>query len=401
MSIEATAKSAKPGIVLFAYGFRCFFLLAGLYAILPMAMLYWAMTSGRWPADALPLFVWHGHEMLFGFVAAAIAGFLLTAVPTWTNTKAVAGMPLILLVLLWLAGRVVSLPWVPTTSVLVQAVGLAFFPALAVVVSIPLIRTKNYRNLPFVLLLAILFLAEIAFHARYAGWLEGQIPDGVRLVINTVMLMIVIVGGRIIPAFTRNALRAMGRNATMRDQPAIDLAAIFSVIAVLLGDLFAIDSTTTGVLAALSAGFLLIRLTGWGGLRTLDVPLLWVLHLGTGWLIFALTLKSLWLLVGFGWAINWMHAFTAGVFGTMILGVMTRVALGHTGRILEVSWAVVVSYVLVSAAALIRIFGPWFAQNAYIQILTVAIAAWIGAFLIFSMVYIPVLLKPRPDGKAG
>jgi uncharacterized protein involved in response to NO len=193
----------------------------------------------------------------------------------------------------------------------------------------------------------------------------------------------------------------MRRDAKIRSQRMIDIAAIVSVAGVLLGDVFAMDSPVTGVLAALSAGLLLIRLTGWGGLRTLDVPLLWVLHLGTCWLVFALALKALWLLGGFGWAMNWMHAFTAGVFGTMILGVMTRVALGHTGRLLEISWTVVVSYVLVSAAALTRVFGPWLAPNHYSLVLTVAIAAWAAAFLIFLVGYTPILLKPRPDGRAG
>jgi uncharacterized protein involved in response to NO len=359
------------------------------------------MTLGQWPQAALPLFVWHGHEMLFGFVAAAIAGFLLTAVPTWTNTKAVSGVPLVSLVLLWLAGRVVALPWVPETSVLAQTIGIAFFPALALTVAIPLIRTRNFRNLPFLLLLSVLFLGEIAFHARYFGWTEEPSLDGLRLTINTVMVMIVIVGGRIIPAFTRNALAAMQRDVKIRTQRFIDIAAIFSVAGVLLGDVFAMDSILTGVLAALSAGLLLIRLTGWGGLRTFDVPLLWVLHLGTCWLVFALALKALWLLGGFGWAMNWMHAFTAGVFGTMILGVMTRVALGHTGRPLDVSWLVVVAYVLVSAAALTRILGPWFAPNYYTLVLTTSIVAWSAAFAIFLVGYTPILFKPRPDGRAG
>jgi uncharacterized protein involved in response to NO len=161
------------------------------------------------------------------------------------------------------------------------------------------------------------------------------------------------------------------------------------------------DSMLTGVLAALSAGLLLLRLTGWGGLRTLDVPLLWVLHLGTCWLVFALTLKAVWLLGGFVFAMNWMHAFTAGVFGTMILGVMTRVALGHTGRPLDVSWPVVVSYVLVSAAALTRVFGPWLAPNDYTLVLTISIAAWAAAFMIFLAGYTPILFKPRPDGKSA
>jgi uncharacterized protein involved in response to NO len=375
--------------------------LAGIYAIVPIGTIYWAITSGRWPEDALPLFVWHGHETLFGFVAAAVAGFLLTAVPTWTGTKAVSGFPLIGLVLLWLAGRAVLSPWVQSTNLLAQLIGVAFFPALAITVAIPLIRTKNFRNLLFIFLLAILFLGEIAFHARYFGWIEEQPLDGLRLTINTVMVMIVIVGGRIIPAFTRNALVAMRRDAKIKSQRMIDIAAILSVAGVLLGDVFAMDSMLTGVLAALSAGLLLIRLTGWGGLRTLDVPLLWVLHLGTCWLVFALALKALWLLGGFGWAMNWMHAFTAGVFGTMILGVMTRVALGHTGRPLDVSWLVVVSYVLVSAAALTRVLGPWFAPNYYTLVLTASIAAWAAAFVIFLVGYTPILFKPRSDGRAG
>lgn len=401
MSTESVSESAKSRVALFSYGFRPFFLLAGVYAILPMATIYWAITFGQWREDALPLFVWHGHEMLFGFVAAAIAGFLLTAVPTWTSTKAVSGTPLVFLVLLWLVGRVVSSPWMPPTGVLAQMIGSAFFPALAVTVAIPLIRSRNFRNLPFILLLAVLFLGELAFHARYLGWIEGQSLDGLRLTINTVVVMIVVIGGRIIPAFTRNALLAMRRDVKIRSQRTIDIATILSVVGVLLGDVFAIDSMLTGVLAALAAGLLLIRLTGWGGLRTLDVPLLWVLHLGTCWLVFALALKALWLLGGFSWAMNWMHAITAGVFGTMILGVMTRVALGHSGRPLAVSLPVVASYVLVSVAALTRVFGPSLAPNHFTLVLTAAISAWTAAFVIFLVAYTPILIKPRLDAQAA
>jgi uncharacterized protein involved in response to NO len=364
-------------------------------------MLYWAITSGQWPEGAVPLFAWHGHEMLFGFVAAAIAGFLLTAVPTWTGTRAVSGLPLIGLILLWLAGRTVMSPWVQPSNVLVQALGVAFFPALAATIAIPLIRTRNYRNLPFILLLATLFLGETTFHARYFNWVESQTIDGLRLTINTVALMIVVVGGRITPAFTRNTLLSMGREVTIRSHPAIDRAAILSVVAVLVGDVVAMNSPLTGWLAVFSAGLLLLRSSGWGGLRTHDIPLLWILHLGALWLTFAFALKGLWLLGGFSWAVNWMHAFTAGVFGTMILGVMTRVALGHTGRPLEVSWAVVVSYILVGAAALTRVFGPSLAPNHYAAVLAVSIAAWSAAFLIFLGSYTSILFKPRPDGRAG
>jgi uncharacterized protein involved in response to NO len=349
----------------------------------------------------MPVFAWHGHEMLLGFAAAAIAGFLLTAVPTWTGTKAVSGAPLVGLVLVWLVGRAMMSPWVQSSNPLAQVVSVAFFPALAVTIAIPLIRTRNFRNLPFILLLATLFVGETAFHARHFNWFESQTIDGLRLTINTVALMIVVVGGRITPAFTRNALVARRRDVTIRSHPAIDRAAILSVVAVLLGDVFAMNSQLTGWLAVLSAGLLVLRLSGWGGLRTLDIPLLWILHLGALWLAFAFALKGLWLLGNFGWAVNWMHAFTAGAFGTMILGVMTRVALGHTGRPLEVPWVVVVSYVLVSAAALTRVFGPWLAPNHYISVLAVSIAAWAAAFLIFLAGYTPILFRPRPDGRAG
>jgi uncharacterized protein involved in response to NO len=393
--------SSESRFILFAYGFRPFFLLAGIYAIVPTGMLYWAMTSGQWPAGALPLFAWHGHEMLFGFVAAAIAGFLLTAVPTWTGAKAVSGLPLIGLALVWLAGRALMSPWVQSSHVLAQIVSVAFFPALAATVAIPLIRTRNFRNLPFLLLLATLFLGEASFHARYFNWFDGQAIDGLRLTINTVALMIVVVGGRITPAFTRNVLLAMRREVTIRSHPAIDQAAILSVVAVLLGDVFAMNSPLTGWIALISSGLLLLRLAGWGGLRALDIPLLWVLHLGALWLAFAFALKGLWLLGGFSWTVNWMHAFTAGAFGTMILGVMTRVALGHTGRPLEISWAVVVSYVLVSAAALTRVFGPWLAPSYYTWVLAISIVAWATAFLIFLVGYTPILFNPRPDGRAG
>jgi uncharacterized protein involved in response to NO len=213
--------------------------------------------------------------------------------------------------------------------------------------------------------------------------------------------MIAVVGGRITPAFTRNALAAMRRDVAIRSHPTVDRAAILAVVAVLIGDVLAIDSPVTGWLASIASGLLLLRLARWGGLRALDIPLLWILHLGALWLVFAFALKGLWLLGGFSWAMNWMHAFTAGAFGTMILAVMTRVALGHTGRSLEVSWAVVVSYALVSAAALTRVFGPWLAPNSYTWVLAASIAAWVAAFLIFLARYAPILFMPRIDGRAG
>lgn len=395
--MDISGAPTRPRIVLFSYGFRPFFLLAGIYVILPVAAVIWVLMGGEWPTSALPPYTWHGHEMLFGFVSAAIAGFLLTAVPTWTGTKAVSGLPLACLALLWLASRAVLSPWVGSPNLFTQVLAIAFFPALAVTVAVPLVKKKNFRNLPFILILATLFLGDFTSLSRHFGWTGDQTLDGQRLALNTISLLIVIIGGRIIPAFTRNKLITMQRASNMRSQKLLDTTSILSVVAVLFGDIVAADTKLTGLLAAITAILLFIRLTGWGGHRVKDIPLLWVLHLGYFWLVLAFALKALWFAGGFGWAMNWVHAFTVGAFGTMILGVMTRVALGHTGRPLEISRGIMVSYLLVSAAALIRVFGPVLDGSYYTKALVTAASAWALAFVIFLLVYSRILIGPRVD----
>jgi len=191
------------------------------------------------------------------------------------------------------------------------------------------------------------------------------------------------------------------REVTIRSHRVLDIAAILAVVAVVVGDVTVPDSTASGALALIAGALILLRLSGWGGLRTLDIPLLWVLHLGALWLVIGFGLKGLWLLYGFGWAVNWMHAFTAGVFGTMILGVMTRVALGHTGRPLQIARSVIVSYALMTVAAMIRVFGPSLLPGWYMQILAISVIAWAAAFLLFLIVYAPILSRPRLDGREG
>ena len=389
----------QPPFALFTYGFRPFFVLAGVWAMVPMATILWTLVSGGWPENAAPLFTWHGHEMLFGFVPAAFAGFLLTAVPTWTGIKAISGGQLIVLVLLWGFGRLGAAPFVQSPSMFIQLLGVAFLPALAVSVAVPLIRTKNFRNLPFLALLVLMFAADLAYQAVHFGWSTSSPVDGLRLALNTVLLLVTVVGGRIVPAFTRNALVKLGRPAAIKSFPSLDAIAIASVASVLIGDLLIKDAEFTGVLAGLAAILLGARLSHWLGWRTLDVPLLWILHLGYSWVIVGLALKAFWLLGEFGWAMNWMHALTAGAFGTMILGVMTRVALGHTGRELTVSRLVVASYLLISTAAVLRVWGPWVAPGYYWQALSASMLSWITGFGIFLFVYTPILVRARVDAK--
>ena len=251
------------------------------------------------------------------------------------------------------------------------------------------------------MLLALLFLAELLFLGPQFGWFDTPPFDPLRLAVNTIALMVTVVGGRIIPAFTRSALAALGRPAEIRAHGVLDTAAIVAVAAVLVGDLVAPLGVASGVLAAAAAALLALRFRGWHSLVTRGVPLLWVLHVGYAWLAAGFALKAAALLGGFPFAQNWLHAITVGAFGTMILGVMTRAALGHTGRPLEASTPIAVAYGLVSVAALLRVAGTWLLPAYYLHVLAAAATAWVAAFALYLVVYTPILLRPRVDGRPG
>ncbi|HET8696625.1 MAG TPA: NnrS family protein [Gammaproteobacteria bacterium] len=386
------------GMPFLSYGFRPFFLLAALQAIGTLAVLAAALLRGAWPAGAPPPGRWHGHEMLFGFVAAAIAGFLLTAVPTWTNRRPVSGWPLAALAALWLAGRIAMLPWLGLLDTPLVLVDALFFPALGVALGASLVPARNYRNWPFLGILALLTVADLVFLAVMSGGLAPPPFDPLLLVANLVTLLIALVGGRIVPLFTRNALARGGVAIEIPQRPWLERTVFAALIGVLLVDLVRPNGTAAGALAAAAAVLLAARLAHWHGHRTLAMPIVWVLHAGYGWLVAAFALKAAFLLGGATWAAQWLHALTAGAFGTMALGVMTRVALGHTGRPLRVAKPIAAAYVLVICGALLRVAGPALFPAKTLSVLTAAMSVWGAAFAIFIAVYLPILLGPRADG---
>jgi uncharacterized protein involved in response to NO len=398
---ENTTRSERDVPVLLCYGFRPFFLLAGIVAIVPVIAVAWLFAGGDIPFAGSNPYAWHAHEMLFGFVSAAIAGFLLTAVPSWTGTKPLSGLPLLGLVILWVLGRAAALPLPDPLAALLVLPALAFFPALAAAIAVPLIKSGNKRNLPFIVFLALLFLADAALQMERLGWLTPVPFNATLLGINTVMLMIVIVGGRIVPAFTRSALAQLRRPVPVAPAPWLDVTAVFAAAAVVVADLLAPTSRTAGILAAATAALLAARLARWYGWRTLRVPLLWVLHVGYAWLVVALALKASWLLGGAVWAINWMHALTAGAFATMILAVTTRAALGHTGRPLVASRATALAYLMVTAAAALRVWGPPLSPTLSHLMIGASALLWTSAFSIYLFRYAPMLARPRVDGRPG
>lgn len=388
-------------MVVFARGFRPFFLLAALEAA--VAVPWWlALWAGALPPPAwLSPMLWHAHEMVFGFVAAAAAGFLLTAVPTWTGSRPIAGAPLAALAALWLAGRVAMALAGALPLALVAALDVAFLAALAVVVARPILSARQARNAGVPLVLAALAAVNAATQLDALGIAPGL---GARVLhggVDLAVVLITLIGGRIVPSFTANALRRSGSAAAVHSRPALDRAALVAVVAYAVLDVALPRTLASGALALAAGLAVAARMSGWQTRRTLADPLLWSLHLGYAWVALGLIAVGLADLSG---AIPWtigLHALTAGAIGTMVLAVMTRVPLGHTGRPLAAPRAATAAYLLVSAGALARTAGALAFPDAYSGVLLVAALLWSGAYAVFVARYAPILLGPRVDGQPG
>lgn len=382
----------------FAAGFRPAFLAAGVaaFVLIPIwaAVTVYGVTL---PCDWPPT-LWHAHEMTFGFIGAAIAGFLLTAVPNWTGQRAVAGAPLVALLGVWLAARVAiaTASWWP--AAVVAAIDVAFFPLLAALIAPPLLRAGN-RNWRLLLVLGALTICDAVFHLEILRRDAGAAMRAILVAIDLVLLLVTVIGGRIVPAFTTGALRGAG--VTMRVFPGIGPAAIGAMAAVAIVDAIVPGGRIAGATAGVAALIQAVRLAQWRSGRTWSKPLVWVLHLGYAWMPLGLALKCAALLGGYAIAAFWLHALTVGALATMILGVSTRAALGHSGRPLEPDPRTVIAYVLLLLAGLARVFGFALLGVAYPIVILVAAFLWTTAFGLFLWVYVPILVSPRADGRPG
>ncbi|HET7764226.1 MAG TPA: NnrS family protein [Burkholderiales bacterium] len=387
-------------MTLFAYGFRPFFLAAGLCAVLVVPGWILMFAHGSMPLGDLPPPLWHAHELFYGFVGAALAGFLLTAVPSWTGAKGFGGGPLAAVASAWLLGRLAfafanALPfWA------LAAAELAFLPGVALLLAPPLVRSRN-RNTALLLVLALLWITDATFLAGLARRDPGLASGGLRIAIDLMLVVVTLIGGRIVPSFTANALRRRGEGPEIRSLPWLERTVMALMIAVVVVDLWRPEGAIAGGLAALVALAQALRLSGWRSLRTRGEAILWVLHLGYAWLPFGFALKALSLLAGAGWAAHWLHALTMGAFGTMILAVMTRAALGHTGRDLTVGRGIAAAYVLLTLGVVTRVFAPALWPSHYLWTVIASGLLWTAAFAVYLVVYTPILVLPRADGKPG
>jgi uncharacterized protein involved in response to NO len=381
------------GFALWDLGFRPFYLLASAFAALSIAL--WALEYAGWlPGSYLEAPSRHGHEMLFGFALAVVAGFLFTAVRNWTGQPTPTGGWLMAIALVWVAARGAMLAGSPIAAGILNA---AFPIAVAIGIAIPLARSGNRRNYFFVPLLVAAGLAALAVHLSAIGVLPWEARTvSLSLGLDIVMFIIAVVAGRVVPMFTNNGVPGAGatRNPWVEK---VSLAGIFALLAVDVLDAPPMLLVPVALIAAVANA---ARLALWRPWRTARTPLVWVLHAAYAWIPIHLALRACAALgvIAPQFAI---HALTIGAIGGMTIGMMTRTARGHTGRPLAADGWEVACYVLVQVAAIIRVFGGLAWTGGYLATVLISALCWSLAFGIYAVRYWPILSRPRVDGKPG
>ncbi|MES2835833.1 MAG: NnrS family protein [Pseudomonadota bacterium] len=389
----AAAIRAHRGPAVFSVGLRPFFLFSALWAAIAAPLWLYAFLSGG-PVGLS----WHVHEMLFGYTAGIVVGFLLTAVPNWTGRLPVVGTPLALLFGLWLAGRAAMLAMALNADLASEVWPLIidglFLFAMAGVVWREVLAGQNWRNVPVAVMVTLFALANAGFHLEAGA--GGVANLSTRLGLAVVALLIAVIGGRVTPSFTRNWQTKRGG-----PMPAVagrlDVVTLAVTTVGLVAWSVAPTHPAAGALLLAAGGLNLVRLIRWRGDATVAEPLVWILHLGYLWLAAGLFFTGLSVAApGLVPPSVGVHALTAGAIGVMTLAIMTRASRGHTGRPLAAGRIEVLIYVLINAAALTRVTGGLL-PTLYQPLLMVSAGLWSAAFLAFVVGYGPMLLSPRPD----
>jgi len=381
---------------LFALGFRAFFALAGLFALILIAL--WAsIYDGVLVTDNYyPNVYWHAHEMLLGYSIAVIAGFLLTAVKNWTGIQTVQGGKLLGLCLLWVYGRIIPFYSELIPDPLIALIDFAFLPTLAYFVAQPIIKSGNLKNLFFIGLLLAMAFGNACIHAEILGYYEHSAELGLDFVVTIIIMMILIIAGRVFPFFTERGLKGV---MAIRN-PTLDALAIASSVLVFMLLVFNVNGIILTVTAIAAVVANVARVAGWYERRIWYVPLLWVLYMGYAWIILGFVFVALASLALIPTSVA-IHAFTVGGIGVLTLGMMARVSLGHTGRAMKASNTIAIAFALINLAALFRVLMPALLPDWYSSFLMVSTYCWLAAFSLFVFVYTPILSSVRIDGQAG
>ncbi|MFT7775211.1 NnrS family protein [Roseateles sp.] len=392
LGIEEPPLRRPEGFALFALGFRPFYLLASAFAALSVPL--WALQyAGLLGHAYLGGPVWHAHEMLFGFTLAVIVGFLFTAGRNWTNLPTPTGWRLAALAALWVAARVLVLtPW----GVAAALANIAFPLAAAAALAVPFVKARNRRNYFFIGLLVMLGVTAGFVHLAQLGVVAVPGGLGIPVALDVVLFILAVMGGRVIPMFTNNGIPGAGATR----QPGLEKAALGGVLALLAADALGLQG---GPLAALALAVGVVqawRWLLWRPWRTLRVPLVWVLHLAYLWVPVHLLLRGM---AELGWLMPSLatHALTVGAVGGLVIGMMTRTARGHTGRPLKADRYEVACYLLVAAAAAVRVLLPLTVPDQIVHAALASALLWSAGFGLYALRYWPVLSRPRVDGRPG
>ncbi len=385
----------KNTFALFALGFRPFFLFAAFIA--PILITLWLLqlngtisVSGYYTATG-----WHAHEMLFGYTVAVIAGFLLTAAGNWTGTRMIHGWRLVLLSVTFLLGRFA--PFIPELPYwLIALLDLTFIPLVAFILAVPVIKMKQWSNFVFVPLLLTMAAANFAVHLSALDIISLSVVTGSRAMVYLVVLLIVVMGGRVIPFFTERGVNGV----VTKKWNWIEHLSPLSVIFVVLSDLVYPNSTITGFFALFAAIIHFIRLAGWYSHKIWYVPLVWILQIAYAWFIIGFIIKAL-TIFSIDKSVFAFHAFAVGGIGIMTLGMMARVSIGHTGREMILDRWMVLSFILINIAVIVRVIIPMFIPDLYLNSIHISGWFWIVSFSIYAIVYTPMWLRARIDGREG
>lgn len=381
-------------------GFRPFFLFAGIYAVLAMFAWWWVYQyqPGLMFGAQLPAISWHAHEMIYGYTLAVIAGFLLTAVRNWTNVMTLHGAPLILLALVWLAARLA--PWLPLPNAIIfmAVLDLGFNLLLLITVLLPILKARQKAQAGILLILLLILIGNVLF---YLGSL-GYLADGMRMSVHggvyLVILLIMVMGRRVIPFFIE---KGVDETVTLRNRIWLDTATPALMVLFIFSAVFT-DFAMLAAACALALFLLqILRMYDWHTPGIWRKPLLWSLYIAYGWIALGFALYVL----AASLQLNTMlalHAFAYGGIGLMTLSMMSRVVLGHTGRnVFQPPPVLRGVFILLIAGTVFRVLLPLALPGDYTLWIAVSQWLWIAAFAAFVMVYLPMLIKPRVDGRYG
>jgi len=387
------------GAALFRLGFRPFFLGAGLFSVVAVAIwfaLY--VLHVDIPFPGMPPAIWHAHEMIFGYAMAVIAGFLLTAIKNWTGQQTLRGGGLAALFGLWVLARVLPFAGQDMNIAILAAVDLSFMAFLLIAASIPVLRVKQYSQIGILSKLALLMLSNVMFYLGVTGVLQEGISWGLYSGLYMIIALVLVMARRVVPFFIEKGIDG---DANIRNWKSVDLLSLVFLFALWIIDVFTPYATVMSMIAGILFLLHVIRMAGWYTPQLWSKPLLWVLYLAYGSIVtgFALKFMQMWFELSPTLAV---HAFAYGGIGIMTLGMMSRVILGHTGRnISEPPPVLFWCFLLLVCGTVVRVFVPLFNTGLYTYWIGISQLLWVLAFGLFVVVYAPMLWSPRVDGRDG